>query len=197
MAPELLARRDFIRYGLGVMAAVAIGDTLAACGSVAVRSASSTPLPPPETTTIRLNFSACDAPLMACEPYLRQEGFSDVQFSDVSPQLASLASGKADIAVPFVATLAAAVDSGKPYVGIGPLHPGCVELWAPQSVANLADLRGRTVVVNSKTPNFKASPTCSFSSAPVRWRSTPIPPTRAMSCSIKRWIPPGRARIAA
>jgi NitT/TauT family transport system substrate-binding protein len=157
MAPELLGRRDFIRLGFGVMAAVAVGDALAACGSVASRSASTMPLPPPEIRTIRLNFSVCDAPLVASEPYLRDEGFTDIQFSDVSPQLASITSGKADVAVPFVATLAAAVDSGKPFVGIGPLHPGCVELWASQSVATLADIRGHTVVVNSKTPNFIAN----------------------------------------
>jgi ABC-type nitrate/sulfonate/bicarbonate transport system substrate-binding protein len=153
----LLGRREFIRLGFGVVAAISVGDVLASCASAVTHVASSTPLPPPETKTIRLNFSTCDAPLMASEPYLRQEGFTDVQFSDISPQLVSLTTGKADIAVPFVASLAAAVDSGKPFIGFGPLHPGCVELWAPQSVSTLADLRGHTVVVNSKIPNFIAN----------------------------------------
>jgi NitT/TauT family transport system substrate-binding protein len=152
-----LGRREFIRLGLGAVAAITVGDALASCVSPVTHMASSTPLPPPETKTIRLNFSPCDAPLMASEPYLRDEGFTDVQFSDISPQLASLTNGKADIAVPFLATLAAAVDSGKPFIGFGSLHPGCVELWAPQSVAALTDIRGHTVVVNSETPNFIAN----------------------------------------
>lgn len=153
----MIARREFLGLGLGAVAAATVGEVLASCGSAVTGMARSTPLPPPETKTIRLNFSVCDAPLMVAEPYLREEGFTDIQLSDINPQLTALANGKSDVAVPFVATLAAAVDAGKPYIGIGQLHPGCVELWAPQSVASLTELRGRTVVVNSKTPNFIAN----------------------------------------
>ncbi len=149
----MIERREFIRRGFGVVATLAVGDLLASCASVATSSASPTPLPPPETKTIRLNFGACDAPLMVSERYLREEGFTDIQFSDISPALAALTSGKADVTMPFLALLAAAVDSGKPFVGLGPLHTGCVELWAPPGVATLKDIRGHTVVVNGKTPD--------------------------------------------
>lgn len=150
----ILTRRDFIRSGLGVAGALAVGDMLAACAGSATGAASPAPsLPPPETSSIRINYAQCDAPLMVCERFLREEGFTTVQFLDANPQLPALAAGKVDLAVPFVATLAAAVDGGKPFIGIGGLHPGCAQLWAPQSVPSLKDIRGHTVVVNGKTPD--------------------------------------------
>ncbi len=153
----MVNRREFIRFGVGVVGAVAVGDALAACASAATQaSASPTPLPPPETTTIRLALNPCDLPIMAAERNLRDEGFTDVQLSDAggsSGALAALAAGKADLAAMFTPTLAVAVDAGKPLVGLGGLHTGCVQVWAPQGVATLKDLSGRTVVVRSKAPD--------------------------------------------
>lgn len=118
---------------------------------------SPTPLPPPETKTIRLGLAPCDAPLMISERYLQEEGFTDIQFQAASG-VALLTDGKADLLITFPPWLTSAADSGKAVVGIGPVHPGCVEFWAPPSVATLKDVRGHTVVVRGKTPDDAAYP---------------------------------------
>ncbi len=108
-------------------------------------------LPPPETITLRLNVAPCDAPLMAAERYLRDEGFTDVQFLDAGGSPMPLTEGKADLGPVFASLLVAAVEAGKPVIGLAGIHPGCMEIWAPQSVAALKDLRGHTVVVRGKS----------------------------------------------
>ena len=152
-------RRDVIRYGFGVLGAFAAADILAACTpssvlaspSVAPLPASPSPLPPPETKTIRMAIGACDMPIFAAERNLRDEGFTDVQFSD-SPAVPALTGGKADMVTMFVTTLAVNVEAGVPLLGLGGLHTGCAQVWAPTSVASMKDLVGRTVVVRSKAP---------------------------------------------
>jgi NitT/TauT family transport system substrate-binding protein len=149
----MVNRREFIRFGVGIVGAVTVGDALAACASAATpASASPTPLPPPETATIRLTLLPCDLPIMAAERNLRDEGFTDVQFSDTAA-IAALTGGKADLGTMFEGSLATAVEAGKPLVGLGGLHPGCVQIWGAQGVATLKDLSGRTVVVRSKAPD--------------------------------------------
>ena len=155
----MTTRRDAIRYGFGVLGAVAAADILAACSpssvlaspSVAPLPASASPLPPPETKTIRMAIGACDMPIFAAERNLRDEGFTDVQFSD-SPAVPALTGGKADLVTMFVTTLAVNVEAGVPLLGLGGLHTGCAQVWAPTSVASMKDLVGRTVVVRSKAP---------------------------------------------
>jgi len=122
-----------------------------AAGNLAA-SGSPTPLPPPETKTIRLGLAPCDAPLMISERYLQDEGFTDIQFQ-AAGGVAQLTDGNADLAVTFPPWLTSAAEGGKAVIAIGPVHPGCLEFWAPQSVATLKDVRGHTVVVKSKTPD--------------------------------------------
>lgn len=150
----MVKRREVIRLGFGIVGAVAAADVLAACAPGAVLappSASPAPLPPPETTTIRLVLGACDLPILAAERNLKDEGFTDVQFAD-SPAVPSLTGGKADLVTMFVTTLAVNVEAGVPVLGLGGLHTGCAQVWAPTGVATMKDLRGRTVVVRSKAP---------------------------------------------
>lgn len=150
----VVKRREIIRLGVGIVGAVAAGDILAACAPAAVlapASASPSPLPPPESTTIRLGIGACDLPIFAAERNLRDEGFTDVQFSD-SPAVPALTGGKADLVTMFVTTLAVNVEAGTPLLGLGGLHTGCAQVWAPLGVATMKDLVGRTVVVRSKAP---------------------------------------------
>lgn len=154
----MVRRRELIQRGFGVVAVVAMGDVIAACGPAGVSAPSPTvaptpspTLPPPETKVIRLAPGPCDAPLFAAERFLQEEGFSDIQLTG-SGGVAGLVDGKADLAAMFMPTLATAIDAGSPIVSIGGLHPGCAEIWAPAGVASLKDLRGRTVVVRSKAP---------------------------------------------
>jgi len=86
---------------------------------------------------------------MAAERYLRQEGFTSIEITDAATGPA-LASGKADMGVMFPPSLANSVQEGQRVVGLGGLHPGCVEIWAQQGIGSVKDLRGRTIVVRSK-----------------------------------------------
>jgi len=159
----MLTRRQVLHRGVGAAAALTAAPLLAACGPAsapaptatlaATVAATATPLPPPETTTIRLLLAACDLPIMAAASNLRDEGFTDVQFIDGAP-LPALVGGKVDLAGSmFTYAPAVAVEAGQPVVALGGLHTGCVQIWAPQDVATLKDLRGRTVVVRSKAPD--------------------------------------------
>jgi NitT/TauT family transport system substrate-binding protein len=155
MSDKQLTRREFMRLAGLAGTGLAATSLFNACAPAPVATpappASATPLPPPETTTIRLNFDACDLAIVAAERNLRDEGFTDVQFSD-SGALIALVGGKADLGAVFMQNLEVGVEAGKPVVALGSLHPGCVQIWAPQGVATLKDLSGRTVVEHSKAP---------------------------------------------
>lgn len=158
-----IGRRDLLRKGAGLAVVLVSVDALAACGSAppatAVKTTAAqtpspaptpTPLAAPETTTIRLTAGPCDAPIMAAERFLREEGFTDVQITDAA-SIPAITGGKADLGQAFVTPLVAAIEAGKPIVGLAGLHPGCAEVWAPRAIASLKDLRGRTVIVRAKT----------------------------------------------
>jgi NitT/TauT family transport system substrate-binding protein len=129
-----------------IAAAVAGGRLLAPY--LASAFASQGTLPPPETTTIRLGTLPCDHPVMASEAFLQQEGFTRTEI------LAGrqLAGGRVDIDVAFtVFDVAQLLESGQRIVVFAGLHPGCVEIWAQPGIGSLQDLRGRTLVVQSRT----------------------------------------------
>lgn len=156
-----IPRRDLLRKGAALGLALLTVDALAACAATpAATTASSsptprpsptpTPLPAPETATVRLAAGVCDAPVMASERFLREEGFTDIQISDAAG-LPGLTGGKVDLATVFMTQLANAVDTGKPVVGVAGIHAGCAEVWAQRSIASLNDLRGRTIAVPATT----------------------------------------------
>ena len=149
-----LSRRDLLRLagvglsGLGLAAIVGCGD------GDEPRSATSTPLatdPPPETTRLRLMKipSICLAPQYLAEEFLPAEGFTDVQYLDVSSgeALAKLASAEADISLHFAAPLAIGIDAANPVRVLGGAHVGCWELFGTDRVQSIRDLRGKTVAV--------------------------------------------------
>jgi len=89
---------------------------------------------------------------MISERYLQEEGFTDIQFVTTGGA-AGLTGGRADLAVLFATDLVATIESGAAIIGVGGLHTGCAEVWAPQSLTTLKDARGRTVVVRAKAPD--------------------------------------------
>ena len=113
-------------------------------------STAETPAPslgPPETTAIRIaDTPTCDPWYWLSEPFLREEGFTDIQYGAGTP-----AEGTAEFGVFFANTLAFAVDAGVPVVALGGTHTGCFELWARPGINTIADLRGKTIAVNTKT----------------------------------------------
>lgn len=144
----MLTRREVLRRSAGIAAAVAGGRLLAPYLAHSAFARQVTPLPPPETTTIRLGTLPCDHPIMASEAFLQQEGF--IQTEILAGQ--QLASGRVDVDVSFsVFTIAQLLESGQRPVVFAGLHPGCVEIWAQPGIRSLQDLRNRTLVVQSRT----------------------------------------------
>jgi NitT/TauT family transport system substrate-binding protein len=113
-------------------------------------SGGETPAPslgPPETSTIRIaDTPACDPWYWLADPFLREEGFTDIQYGAGDP-----AAGTAELGVFFGNTLAYAVDAGVPIVALAGTHTGCFEIWARPGINTPTDLRGKTIAVNTKT----------------------------------------------
>jgi NitT/TauT family transport system substrate-binding protein len=128
----------------------AAGATLAAACAPNRSTGGETPAPslgPPETTTIRIaDTPACDPWYWLADPFLREEGFTDIQYGAGGPD-----EGTADFGVFYGNTLAAAVDTGVPVLAVAGTHTGCIELWARPGINTIADLRGKTIAVNRIT----------------------------------------------
>ena len=107
--------------------------------------------PPPETTKIRLTHSGvlCIAPLYAAEEFLRNEGFTEVQYLRKGRVEANkaLASGEAQITMGFNGNLSVQVDAGDPVVILAGVHPGCYELFSEEQIRSVRDLKGKSVAV--------------------------------------------------
>jgi len=136
-------RRDFLA---GLSAAGAAG-ILGTPGSLAAEGA-------PETTTIRLKQSAaiCFAPAYVVEPFLRSEGFADIQYVDAGLGIPSgevLARGDLDFDITFAGTVVHHLDLGRPVTAVGGLHVGCYELFAREPIRSVRDLKGRRVGIQS------------------------------------------------
>ncbi len=148
----MITRREVLRRGVGAAAALTGGGFLAAWTSARTSqlAPSPTPLAPPETSTMRITCAPCDAPIMAAERYLRDEGFTTIEITDASTA-SVFASGRAEMGIMFPPSIANFLQEGPPRVVVlGGLHPGCAEIWAQQSIGSVKDLRGRTIVVRSK-----------------------------------------------
>ena len=155
----MLTRRQVLHRGIGAAAALTAAPILAACApaSAPAPTATAAPplataaatLPPPETTSIRLGAGACDSAIFGAERYLREEGFTDVKFTDVATATA-IAAGNADIGNAFPQSFFNSVESGPKVVSLGGLHPGCVELWAQPGISSVKDLKGHSITVTSK-----------------------------------------------
>lgn len=145
----MLGRREFFRRSAGVAAVLGAGRLLGMTTRTRQAVASPAPLPTPETTTIRIGCNSCDAPIMIAEYYLRQEGFTKVEVTDGAAGQ-TLANGRIDMDVMFPSSLANNLEQGQRVVALAGLHPGCAEIWAPQHIRSLKDLRGKTIVVRSK-----------------------------------------------
>jgi NitT/TauT family transport system substrate-binding protein len=154
----MITRREALRRGMGAAAALTAGPFLASCAPAGVSAPTATAavptaaatLPPPETTSIGLTGDACDSAIYGAERYLREEGFTDIQFTDM-PLAAAFAAGKAQIGRGFPTGFFSAVESGPKVVSLGGLHPGCVEIWAQPGILSLKDLKGRSITVTAKT----------------------------------------------
>src|SRR5262245_61557850 len=109
--------------------------------------------PPPETTRIRLSQVAgiCVAPQYVFKELLPGEGFTDIQYVQVSGinPYPAFASGEIDISMAFVAPFLTQVDAGAPIMLLGGVHVGCFELFGTGRVRAIRDLKGKSVGVTA------------------------------------------------
>jgi len=105
---------------------------------------------PPETTTIRLGKipGVCIAPQYVAEELLRGEGFTDVQYVELSVNVyTGFTAGTIDISMAFIAPYIIQLDAGLPLVLLGGVHAGCFELFGTERIKAVRDLKGKTVAV--------------------------------------------------
>jgi NitT/TauT family transport system substrate-binding protein len=109
---------------------------------------------PLETTAIRLvrTSGICVAPIYIAQELLRAEGFADIRYVSAPGGVAAAGvttRGEADFLLTFAAPLLIPMDAGEPLTVIAGAHVGCFELFANNAVHRIADLKGRSVGVQS------------------------------------------------
>jgi NitT/TauT family transport system substrate-binding protein len=120
-------------------------------------AAPSASLGPPETTTLRLPLiPPCDPWYGYCEPFLREEGFTDLTFG-----AGSLSTGDADLGILYGNSFVAAIDAGTPIVALAGMHTGCIMIVARPGIDSVAGLRGKSVAINTKTITLLGKPVLS------------------------------------
>jgi NitT/TauT family transport system substrate-binding protein len=137
------SRRDFLTSASLVSAAAALG----ARGSFAEEG-------PPEATTIRLQKTntTCFAPLYVLDPFLRAEGFADVQYVTAAGGFSvaeRVGHGDIDVGISFAGTVVHHLNAGFAITALGGLHVGCYELFAREPIRNVGDLKGRRVGIQT------------------------------------------------
>jgi hypothetical protein len=84
----------------------------------------------------------CVAPLYICEELLRDEGFTDIGYVDISlPELidsSALGSGRVDFAAALSLVHVFGFDAGAPITVLSGVHVGCYELFAHGDVRTIA-----------------------------------------------------------
>lgn len=156
---HLLTRRQLLQGAAGFGLAAASGTLLSACGSGSGDGKASEPEQeaPPETTSIGL-FSVpnvqCFAALYTAEPFLREEGFTDIRYPKYAPKdfLAAMKAGQIDFGMGYAAAWIPMIETGSPLVMLGGVHVGCWQIFGTGDIKTLRDLKGKTVSIIS--PQF-------------------------------------------
>ncbi|MCK1757044.1 ABC transporter substrate-binding protein [Bradyrhizobium sp. 137] len=126
--------------------------------SVTTRLRAEEPDPPPETTTIRLakSPSLCIAPVYVVSDLLNAEGFTNVVHVETGFVGRGAAQDKAiwkssdvDFNLNFSGPLLLEIDRGLSTSILAGIHVGCFELFAREGIRSVADLKGRTVGIQS------------------------------------------------
>ncbi len=154
---HLLSRRALLRGAAGLGLVAATGTLLPACGRGGGGESRAERLKaegPPETTSIRL-FSLppanCIAPQYVAESFLREEGFTDVQYVKLAPKdaMQRIVAGEVDFSASYVALLTPFIADGAPLTMLGGLHLGCwqVVATATSDIKSMRDFKGKTVAI--------------------------------------------------
>ena len=154
MNGQEISRRTLLQGAAGLGLAAAAGTLLPACSK---STGSSQPSAvkvdgPLETTSIRL-FSLppfnCFAGMYMAEQFLRQEGFTDVQYPQYSPKdfFPKFKTGEVDFGVGYAAVLSPLIANDDPFVMLGGVHLGCWQVVATGDIKTMRDLKGKTVSI--------------------------------------------------
>jgi NitT/TauT family transport system substrate-binding protein len=141
------SRREFLKR-------VSVAGTSAVLGLQADVFAAE---PPPETNTLRIisQSGGCTAaPYYVAQEFLRQEGFTDVQYVQGSGGLddeKALGDGVADFLGGFAGRHIFSLDAGDPIVVLAGIHTGCYELFGIERSLSIRDLKGKRVAVTRLT----------------------------------------------
>jgi NitT/TauT family transport system substrate-binding protein len=142
-------RRSFLKVA-GALGLSAAGMTLLeACGVQPAAPATESDVL--ETTTIRLVKapSLCQAPLYTAEDFLKEEGFTAVQYVDIPTGnvVEVLSNGQADLGMQFSGPIVTYLDAGKPLTVLAGIHVGCFVLFGNEHINTINDLKGKNVSI--------------------------------------------------
>lgn len=152
-----ISRRQVLRGAAGLGLAAATGSLLSACGSGGGDGdeAAAEEEGPPETTSIRLISipdASCLGAVYMAEPFLREEGFTDIQYPSFPPgpkALGAYANGGFDVGLGYAASMIRLIEKGSPFVMLGGVHAGCWKVFATGDIKSMRDFKGKTVSVIS------------------------------------------------
>ena len=144
-------RRDLLLAGCCAASAALVG-------SVTTRLRAEEHDLPPETATIRLSKSPsiCIAPVYVVSDLLNAEGFTNVVYVETGMYVGSGAEqnkaiwkSDVDFNLNFSGPLLLEIDRGLSTTILAGIHVGCFELFAREGIRSVADLKGRTVGIQS------------------------------------------------
>jgi NitT/TauT family transport system substrate-binding protein len=187
---ERWSRRQFLKMAGGLGLAAAGMSVLESCGPrPAAPAAVGAAL---ETTTIRIPIftttGVCTAPLYQAEPFLKEEGFTTIQYVTAGQSLTvdSVANGASDITLQFSGPTIHYLDTGQPVTMLAGVHVGCFVLFGQSHIQSIADLKGKTITVSQiGGPDhiYLSSILASVSIDPVtdiNWKILPFPATEQL-----------------
>jgi NitT/TauT family transport system substrate-binding protein len=156
-----ISRRTLLRGAAGLGLAAATGALLPACGwggGGGPEAEGPEPDSTLETTSIRLySFppANCIAPQYMAEPFLREEGFTEVHYPRLTPKdgLSRVVGGEVDFGVGYMALFVPPIADGAPLVMLGGIHLGCWQVVATGDIKSMRDFRGKTVAVIDRNFN--------------------------------------------
>ena len=111
-----------------------------------------------ETTSVRLlKFPGiCVAPQYIAEELLSAEGFTDIRYIDAGPSLefsAKVGRGEVDFSLDFAGQLVRTIDASGAVTVLGGVHGGCWELFARDEIHSVAELKGKTIGIETAREN--------------------------------------------
>jgi NitT/TauT family transport system substrate-binding protein len=141
---DRFSRRQFISYASALSTASFFGIPL-----------TTTAEPPPETKKIRFVHvpAICLAPQYLAEELLRLEGFSEIEYVEITDNTGynALADGRADLTQSAAPDLVAGLDTGRGVISLAGVHAGCYELFVQPKISAMRELKGKRAAVTGMT----------------------------------------------